>query len=70
VRQCADGIAGNDAAVIENFLELRSGFNALVCGLIGPATHVDRIEGPLAKGCKEGSRRSSARIVLSRTLSS
>ena len=30
VRESAYGIADNDPAVIENFLELRGGFNALV----------------------------------------
>ena len=46
VRQCADGIADHDPAVIENLLEFRGGFGALVCGQIGLATHIDRIEGP------------------------
>ena len=44
VRQCADGIAGNDPAMIENFLEFRSGFGALVCSQIGQAAHIDGIE--------------------------
>jgi hypothetical protein len=29
VRECPDGIADNDAAVIENFLELGRGFRAV-----------------------------------------
>ncbi len=46
VRQCADGIADHDPPVSENFLEFPGGFDALVCGQIGLATHIDRIEGP------------------------
>ena len=44
VRQRADGIADHDAAVIENLLEFRGGFGALVRGQIGHATHIDRIQ--------------------------
>src|ERR1017187_844373 len=46
VRQRADGIADYNAAVIENFLEFRGGFGALVCGQIGLAAQIDRIERP------------------------
>src|ERR1017187_10316770 len=46
VCQWADGIADHDAAMIENLLEFRGGFGALVCGQIGEATDIDRIEGP------------------------
>jgi hypothetical protein len=45
VRQCAYGIAENDAGVIEDFLEFRGRFGALVRGQICLATHVNRIEG-------------------------
>jgi hypothetical protein len=37
VRQRADGIADNNAAVIENFLEFRGGFGASVGGQVGLA---------------------------------
>ena len=45
MRQRADGIADNDPAVIENFLEFRSGFGALVRGQIGLPARINRIEG-------------------------
>ena len=44
MRQCADGIADDDPAVIENLLEFRGGFGALACVQIGQATHIDRVE--------------------------
>ncbi len=46
MRQRADGIAQDNSAVIENFLEFRGGLGALVCGQISLATHIDRIKGP------------------------
>jgi len=46
VRQRAYWIGGHDPAVIENFLEFRGCFGALVRGQVGLATHMDRIEGP------------------------
>src|ERR1022692_4799230 len=46
VCQGADGIADHDPAVIENLLEFRGGFGALVCRQIGQAPHIDWIEGP------------------------
>ena len=54
VRQRADRIADHDPAVIENLLELRGGFGALMCRQIGQATHIDRIE-------RADERRSDAR---------
>ncbi len=44
VRQRSYGIADNDPAVIENFLEFGGGFGALVRGQISLATHVGRIK--------------------------
>ncbi|MGD1091785.1 MAG: hypothetical protein ABSB35_07300 [Bryobacteraceae bacterium] len=46
MRECADGIAENDAAVIDNLLEFSGGFGALMRGQIGLATHIDRIQSP------------------------
>src|ERR1035438_10541458 len=46
MRQCADGIAGDDPAMIEYLLEFRGGLSALVQGKVSPATHVDWIERP------------------------
>ena len=45
LRERADRIADYDAAVIEDRLELRCGISASMCGQIGFATHVDRIQG-------------------------
>lgn len=42
--QCADGIAEYNPTMIENFLEFRRGFGALVCGQVGFATQVDGIK--------------------------
>jgi hypothetical protein len=44
MRQCAYRVAEQDPTVIENFLELDSGFLTLLCGQIGLATHVGREE--------------------------
>src|ERR1035438_346943 len=44
VRQCADGIADYDPAVIENLLEFRCCRDAFVCSQAGEATHIDRID--------------------------
>ncbi len=46
VRQCSNGIADHDPAMIENFLEFRGGFGALVFRQISLAAHIDRIESP------------------------
>ena len=46
MRQRTYGIADDDSAVIENFLEFRGGFGALVRGQIGFTTHIDWIERP------------------------
>src|SRR6516225_269289 len=44
VRQCADGIAEHDPSVVDNFLEFPGGFRPLMCGQIGPATDIGRVE--------------------------
>ncbi len=46
MRQGADGVAEHDAWVVQNLLEFRGGFSALVRGEIGFATHIRRIETP------------------------
>jgi hypothetical protein len=44
VRQSTCWITNNDAAMIGDFLEFRSGFGAPVRGQIGLATHIDGIK--------------------------
>ena len=46
--ECADGFVEHNPAMVENFLELGSGFVALMRGSIGFATHKDRIESSAA----------------------
>ena len=43
VCRCADGITNHNSAVVENLLELGSGFGALIRSQIGEATHIDWI---------------------------
>ena len=44
MRECADGIADDDPAVIENLLKLSGGFAAFLCRQVGLTSHIDRIE--------------------------
>src|SRR6266581_907759 len=44
MRQCAYRVGTDDAAVVENFLEFRSGFGTVSGGQVRLATHIDRIE--------------------------
>ena len=44
VRESANRIADHDPAVIENFLEFRSGLGALMCRQIGQATDIGGVE--------------------------
>jgi hypothetical protein len=50
MRERADGIADHNIAAIDNFLEFRDGFGALMCGEICQAAHIDRIEWPNKHG--------------------
>ena len=42
--QGADGFVEHDAAMVENFLKLRSSFAALMCGQVCLAAHIDRTQ--------------------------
>ena len=52
MRECPDGFVEHNSAMVEDFLELGSGFVALMRGQIGFATHVDGIE---VGGCRPSS---------------
>ena len=44
MRKCADGLVHNDAAMGEDFLELGSGFLALMCGQLRFPAQIYRIQ--------------------------